>query len=534
MRSRARKKSNLPTRIYSLSARYPTTNATVAHEQYFLANQYRNKLVEIELARLTAYRACVAEDEAVIALDAKVTPLTEKINALRGDVNAGKAATRSAKVLPETRKALKALIAERKPLYDELKAARLKARENPERKAQLDAIQQTANSAIREARGQCKVSWGTYLLVERAMETRDKSSDPYFARYKGTGRVGVQIHDRSLTVADVFAGKSNFLQIDPVKVYGRTKASRTTARLRLGSDGRLPVWVEFPILLHRELPLDAKVKWAWVHRVRDTSAYQSRDKDWTGFRYQLQLTLEGSSLANAQLSSNPRVCAVNFGWRKFGEQHLRAAFVVSEDGSFREFQIPEDLVSNKKHADGLEAVRGKHFEAVKALLEAWWASSPQDVPENAARLGQYAALLKSLDKLQDAIWRWKDERFLGDEALFDALETWRIKDRHLQRYENAVRQQLVNRRRAFHKDWALWLVNQYGVVIVDATDFRETKRKPLAEDADKVFKPRREQQSLMSPGVLRATILETCAKYGALTIKIRGQYEALFVLRCCG
>jgi len=518
-KSRARKTSTLPTRIWTFSARAPTTNAELGHEQYRLASDYRNKLVEIERKRLAAFRARVGQDSVVAELNAKIKILTEEIDNIQTSIKASKAASRSRRVDLQLRTKIKGLFVERKHLYEVLRAAKAKAKDDPALTEDLEKIQAEAGAATRDARSKCGLGWGTYLLVEQAMQMRDKSSDPEFKRYLGNGRIGVQIHDRKLTLARVLAGESNFLQIDPVSEYGYRKASRTQVRLRIGSEGREPVWVEFPILLHQELPLDALVKWAWVIRRQDPSATVHADKDWTGYRYELQLTLEDETFRPPARNSNPRMCAVNFGWRARGE-FTRAAFVLADDGTYREFKLPDELVSLKEHADGLEAVRGQHFEGIKAVLGAWYSSKPAGAPAWFTELASYSAQLKSLTRLQDAVWRLKNERFPGDEGLFEALETWRVKDRHLQRYEMSVRGQLTRRRESFQRDWALWISQNFGTVIVDDTDFCETKKKPAAEDQDRVFTSRRERQSLLAPGELRRLVIEANLKRGVRVERI--------------
>src|SRR5690606_14013043 len=65
------------------------------------------------------------------------------------------------------------------------------------------------------------------------------------------------------------------LQVDAIdpRAWSGTRSerrlhARTTLRIRIGSEGRDPVWASFPMIMHRPLPPDGIVKQAAVKLAR--------------------------------------------------------------------------------------------------------------------------------------------------------------------------------------------------------------------------------------------------------------------------
>src|SRR5205807_6540186 len=92
-----------------------------------------------------------------------------------------------------------------------------------------------------------------------------------FHRWDGRGRLAVQLQG-GLPVADAF-GSDSRLRIAPVPAGAWERgappsARRTTVQLRIGSEGREPVWATVPVVLHRPLPPAAQIKWVFLLRER--------------------------------------------------------------------------------------------------------------------------------------------------------------------------------------------------------------------------------------------------------------------------
>src|SRR4029077_16799763 len=131
-------------------------------------------------------------------------------------------------------------------------------------KAQRDAIDERFAELRRQARAACGIYWGTYIIIEAADDAARKQplydgatpNDPRFvSRRDASEQVGVQIQNGM--PAEAVFGAHTQLQIAPVDEKAwlrdveprrgvRDRLSRTTLRLRVGSDERkrpiFPVW----------------------------------------------------------------------------------------------------------------------------------------------------------------------------------------------------------------------------------------------------------------------------------------------------
>lgn len=148
-----------------------------------------------------------------------------------------------------------------------------------------DAINARAHELTISARAHCGVYWGTYLLVEDAAQAArkaplydgDEPSDPLFAPWRGEGNLGVQVQGGE-PVAAIVGTTDTRVRIGAVDPRAhlretphgeRKRMCRTTLRLRVGSEGRDPIWAEWPMILHRPMPPEARVKRVVVslHRI---------------------------------------------------------------------------------------------------------------------------------------------------------------------------------------------------------------------------------------------------------------------------
>ena len=139
-------------RAYVYGARAPTENAELVREQIFKAHRYKNKLVEIELARRAA-RGTVLKPH----IDARAEQY--RVARERGE---------------------------------NLKLPKLELSEAEQKS--LDNADEASRAAVRAARAECGVYWGTYLTVEDAAgKQREGRHPPRFKRYNGTGAIAVQL-----------------------------------------------------------------------------------------------------------------------------------------------------------------------------------------------------------------------------------------------------------------------------------------------------------------------------------------------------
>lgn len=505
-----RKVSSLPSRIWSFGVQAPSDNAELFNTQLLMAHRYYNALIEIERWRRAEYRKARSAVADLAPLEEQHTVLAGAIEELRTAIKARRSAARTRGDAPEKTR-LRELAAERKAVYAELKAARIKLRDDPALKAASDKADEEAKAKVRAARAASGTYWGSYLLVEKAIEAARKSAvDPEFRRWKGEGRVGVQLHHELFS--DVLEGKSTMLRLtlnEPRSTSRRAQKRRFgTLQLRAGSgEGRTPIWISFPVILHRLPPPGATLTWAWVRATRIG----------TSLRYELQLTVESEAFDKGPCGKG--VCAIDIGWRLLPDGALRVGYLRDDKGIEREFYLPKLLLERLRFCSQLRSYQSLHFDTARA---AWarWIATEESLPEWMAEVKQYihqwkspARMAKAVDRWieeagareeLDQLWElWRDARLASKLDLFDTLdvvadffktkshlgptliymELWRRKSRHLHDWEVHQRSKCLGWRKDIYRNIAAELAKTYKTVVVEDFDLRRFARNAQPEEA---------------------------------------------------
>jgi hypothetical protein len=512
-----RKTSTVPTRIYTFGAMAPTANAQVVEAQMRAAHRYRNDLIAIERARVEAVRAIVSAYPSVAPIEARIAEMDAELAALRDGVRRVRAAARSRTPPDEATAArIAELKANLKAARAERKAAKLALREGGEVKAQLDLCHERANDMVRRVRAACGVYWGTYLLVEKSVEqsaerSRKEGGDPQFARWSGRGRIGVQIQG-GIPTADLF-GDDLRIRIDLTPRVRTTRRhpngievpNSATLWLRVGSEGpggRTPVWAAFPIKLHRPLPEDGVVKWAWVRRTRCG----------TRWAWEFQLSIEAPSFVQAPRAG--AAVAVDFGAKGAASARI-VAKAVGTDGRIDTLHLPESVRSALAHADSLRSIRDREFNTVREVLIDWLAGA--DVPDWMADAAQWAPRWRSPKRLVQLVYGWRDQRFAGDEAIYTRLDAWRRQDRHLYQWESEERNKALLRRREVYRVWAADLARRYARLVTEDVDFARVARNAAPEE-DATFDGVHRTRVEAAPGEARACVRGAFSERGRVLI----------------
>lgn len=519
-----RKTSQIPSKVYTYGCLPPRNpeHAALIGEQLWLAHRYRNKLVEIELARRATARQAQAERPEVIALETRAKDLADRLAALRTAIKSARKSARSreAAVTAPAGEEAKVVLAELRAARAELKAAKVAARADAGVAATLKAANDTAAAAVRAARAECGVYWGTYLLAERAMEqARGSSTDPKFQRYRGEGRIGVQLQG-GLPIANL--PTDTRLQIDPVPPETwtgnrgqRRRLGRTLVRIRVGStpDGRAPVWVELPMVLHRPLPADGIIKWAWLKRVREG----------TRWRYDLQITVEAASFV-APAPPGRATAAIDMGWRLRPGGDIRVGYLADERGHTEELVLPANVPGALDHVESLRAIRDRNFNVARDKLGQWLALLPAPPPQWLGEATQNLVQWRSPARLSAVAWAWREQRFDGDAEIFAELDAWRKQDRHLLQWESHERAKTLRRRRDIYRNIAHRIATKYGRVVLEKFDLRQVARLPAPEGATPGNPAARGQRQVAAISELRQCITSACAARGVEVVTVDGAY----------
>jgi len=545
-----RRTSTLPCRIWPFGTRPPTKNGQIVDSQLRLAHRYYNTLIEIERSRREQYRAARSSVDTELArLETERAELTQKIEAARTEIKAARQKKRGGTEVSATDKAqIARMRVERKAVGEQIKAQRLRVAEDPALVALSQQIDEAAQDRVKAARENCGVFWGSYLLIERAVEAarKSKTSDPRFKRYQGEGRIGIQLQPKPKgrghwTIDDIFAGKSSMLQIDPLPdTQWDTRSGRrhayTMVRIRVGSNpDRSPIWAEFPILMHRKIPAGAIVTWAWVNVYNVGTERQ----------YRLQLTLESAEFARVPTGKGK--VAIDIGWRAVAGG-IRVGYAVDDQGVARELVLPLAVKERLWYCSELQEIQDRQFNLVRLVLSGYIANGgalPEWIAEQIKYLGQWKSPKKlayvakrwigelvAEDKLR-ALWnRWRTERINGTkqdlfgpypelvlwferaapgiEPMALYLEWWRQKNDHLYNWSSNQRENVLARRLDIYRNWAYQLSQRYATIVIEDFDLRTFARNAAPEqdsDADVTHRTR----NTASPSQLVACLLSAAA-----------------------
>jgi hypothetical protein len=502
-------------RVYKYGLLPPTENAALVRDQMRLAHRYRNTLVEIERGRRAAMREAERSYGDAVGLSADVDAAEESLHAVLEQLKAERVERGNKRDTPE----IKATLAEARKTKVSAVAAwreyRRSVSEQPAMMAERDRINGLAAELRRSARAHCGVYWGTYLLIEAADDASRKMplyegadpNDPRFARWAGEGRVGVQLQG-GLPIADLF-GDDSRMRVDRVDDRAwhaesrgdRRRASRTALRLRVGSDGRAPVWASWPMTMHRPIPDGAVIKTAVV-----SLRLIGPREEWT-----VAITTGLPDDMRLRPSPPDGAVAIDLGWRGTVDG-TRAVTWAATDGEIGSMALVPHTVRGPQKADELRGIRDANFnEARDALLKRLreMDNVPDWVALDLSRMGQW----RSIDRLTRLVRRWRDRRWPGDEEAFASAKAWRYHDDHLWRWESSQRTKSLRHRRETYRILAATLAVKYRTVILDDFDLSEVARVPTASDDEKRDLPgARSIRQIVAPSELRLALQNAFAQ----------------------
>lgn len=442
-----------PTRVYEYGCRAPLEGEALALEQMRGRVRLWNRLVEIEGRYQEQYTPYVAG----VCADANI-PYGEARAALPKPEQDAAVAQQRALLKQDIHKAvLTPLELERraavKAAYQEYSAAGL--------------YWGNVNDVISGYDTARKQHWGQlgFQSMRRAMDSQ---------------HVAVQLQ-RGLAVADAF-GEDTRLRLAPVpedawtaaRRGDRRRKARSTVHIRIGSEGRAhaPVWLVLPVVLHRPLPPEGRIKWATVQRKRVG----------TRFRWKLLITVEFPAPGGEAppVTVKRPTLALDVGYRRLPECGLRVAvWHDAGSGQTGEVQLSEGWLREMGKTEDIRSIRDRNFNAAVAGLRAWLAQRragagagaglPEWLREATVALHQW----RSPARLAGLALRWRNNRFDDDADAYGALEAWRQRDKHLYEYEANLRDQLLRRRREQYRIFAAWVAAHYGTVQIEDFDLRE-------------------------------------------------------------
>lgn len=445
-------------RVYQFGCDPPSPEtAHLVRAQLRAAHDYRNELVAIERGRRDAMRALHDSDE----------------------VRAAEVLLRQAS--KTDRKACKlALFKVRREVLER-------------KKDEARRINDLAHDLQLGARALTRCYWGTYLEIEAGQQAARKAplyaddglepASPRFVRWRDPmpGQIGVQLQahgDDAWTTADVLSGRCSYVRLSD---GGHPKWRRLS--IRVGSEGRAPVWAHLQLRLHRAIPDAARWKW-----VRVSVRPEGLREKWT-----CEITIDDPAPRARDLDRDlSGAVAVAFGWDALSDGSIRAATWQDMRGERGEVILPAHLVQAIRKGDGIRAVRDVIWNDAMPKIARAIKTAREPLPRWLSDAANTLHLWRSLNRVHELRRRWLLEGFDGAREAFDLLDRWAISsgrsghgDRHLYDYEASGRGQALRRRRELYRTLAASWARTYRHALLSDQDVSREAR--FGPDSDVRF-----------------------------------------------
>jgi hypothetical protein len=528
-----------PAKNYAYGIKAPTANAELVDEQMLLAHRYRNRLCELELARRQKVDDVLQQFKPeLLRLREEEQNLVDKLDAIVAQVNLRRSQARSRKKLTKEESA------QRKQLRDELRPVRKRIKEIREclfkpkeilEKAQKakdgdpikkripelhEAVKQQPQVAAllakvdeediedrKKARAESGLYWGTYLHVEQSCQPFRKGRPPRFKPWRGDGTLAVQIQNGA-TLDEIMECDNTKLQIDWVNTEtlangdrgDRRAAARTKIRVRIASTPtKDPVWAEFDLFLHRDLPEGSKVKWAKIIRRRVATQHE----------WKLVLAVENKAGFPRPGAATGGSVGIDLGWRTVAGK-LRVGYYHGSDGLSEELYLEREMVDSWHHVDKKRSERDKDFNDTREVFVEWRKEHKSTEPEWMKEMCQHIHQWKTPRRLATVVLKWRDKRFDGDGWIYNTIEEWRKRDKKAYEHQENRRHKLQRRRTQIYRKWIRDLRARYQDLYIENINWAEMKRKPGIEETE-VNKIARYWQNVASVGALASICVEADA-----------------------
>lgn len=488
------------TRVYRYGLLPPTVGGDIVDEQMHAAHRYQNKLIEIEKARRERADRFFSE-KGLSEYEQRVEALLAELADHRDQIKASHVDARTPKTDPVDSVTVESIKKRLKEARQELNAERKRIATMPWVRLWVAANNEESNDQAKAARAECGVYWGTYLLAEQAAEAAKKGRELRFQRWTGDGAVAVQLQN-GLAVSGALGCDNTRVAVDLIEspVPGRGGKPIPRLRLRVGSNGRDPIWAEWPLIYHRSLPADGRLKWVKVVRRRVASKY----------RWSAHFVCEESG---ANRDDSGPACYVDLRWSPSvaGSAAVRVAEVISRRGRHVVALDPMIRGSLAK-ADSLRAIRDRRLNELKSGALPLFAdlALPEEWVERTKHLGQrrspgrWAAL---------AIW-WRNHRLDGDAAFYEMLEAWRHHDKHLWEWEVNARRKAIARRRNDYRVVAAQLAREHGSLVIEKIDLSKLAKRKDPEEGERHNSVSQRQRVEAAPSEMRAALLNAFEREG--------------------
>lgn len=392
---------------------------------------------------------------------------------------------------------------------------------SPEVKAQLDAIDDETRERVNEACRDSGCYWPNYSEVKMAWDQarRRPGELRFHSAAREVGKITTLLPN-GLSVTDAY-GYHGFLRIrqDNPRYPRDARVS-----MRIGSDGRAPVWLTLPVVMHRPLPTECRIKAvsALCERLADTE------------RWRVVFVLdrpEGvgtwATQSSAGRSGN---IAIDVGWRRV-PGGLRVATWRDDRGQTGELVLPERYIEQQDTVQRLKSHRDTLYNETLASLRAWLAvgERPSWLRDETAYLHQW----RKAGRLVRLMRTWESRRFRGDEAIFAMLAGWQSRDRHLWQYLDHLRDQCLHWRREIYRVWVADITRRYAEVVLEDVDLSQVARRQDEQgEQNPLVQKARYYRTIAGVYQLRQSLESTCKREGIPIARRPAAYTTMQCAQC--
>ncbi|HME26007.1 MAG TPA: zinc ribbon domain-containing protein [Acetobacteraceae bacterium] len=503
------------------------------------------RVAKINIAARRDYNTAISADPAVAAIEAEIAVLIAEPAEIDKAVAARSATARRVAQQTEAEASrLDAIRGALRELYVSLKAETLRVRR--EKASALRAIEERRRVDVKLARqdaAKAGLWWPNYNTVlaradaayARAVKT---GAELRIREWRGGDRWPGERDFREpltftfqvqggMSVDEMFSGQMRQFGIDRPDPDAWTHPSRGERHRRQRTTARIAIYptegggyrlLDVPVLLHRPIPDEARIKSATLQRARQGALW----------RWHLSLTCELPAATPREPRAD-RACGIDFGWRRRPGGSLRTA-IVSWGEEYEEIALPPDWMDE---FDRAEAWQGELDAEARVTLEWLRTATLGEVPDELRQhiadvVGNRLSGATALGRLT----AWWSRTYPGHSSGHLArLQAWSRDDLR----DRAARvnwvARLVRRRRELYRLAAARIAIQASVVGIDATALTDAARRPGATERDTVKYAARSQRVRAAVSVLRNELLRACAAAGVPIISCTG---ATNVCHICG
>jgi len=478
-------------RNWEFGARIPNTSLKEVQDQMHLAHVYHNRLVALERERRDKVEVSLRElAPGLCGVDTRLAALEAEIEEIRDRIKKRNAKERKRAASKEDRQKIADLKLQLKEGRATRKLMRSQLFDSLEWKTKQEDINQWHSAQQKASRAASGLYWGTYLTVEQSMSGARSGAPPQFQRWRGDGSVSVQLQG-GLSVDELLAAQDKRLRVT------FEEGGKTFIWIRIGSDGREPIWCKVRFTLHRSLPDGVRVKWCKLIRRRVGTR-----NEW---RVILTLEAEEASVWEKKDRADSGVVGIDVGWRLLPEG-LRVAYWYGDNDEYGQLVIPSQTVGRWGESENLQSVISQHLNAVLPVVSKWF-KSLGSIPEWAEELGvDTLSQWRSPERLQKLVDRWRTNRIPGDDqeiegagklrqvlhldidhygspvSMYDLMEAWAKKWRHLHNWAAGTRLKAIRYRRDLYRNFVAEMRRKYKTVHLEKLNLVELRRKPTAEE----------------------------------------------------